>query len=203
MVSFRRFEPTTVALQRRCRPEIGKVAVVRRVCRNGHLAGYMATGGRPVWLHRSEHRGARGHGSGHGVSRLSRFGDIACNMLHMVLSEPWYSLSEAAAACSRSRVTVRRYLDAGRFPNARRDESDPNRAWLVPLRDLRDAGLRPSGDTGSSSEEGPADLVVRLAVAEALAAERAAEIARLEAVIAALTAHAAVALAEAARGERV
>lgn len=51
------------------------------------------------------------------------------------------TLSEAAARFDLARSTVRRALDAGRFPNAEQDDG-PQAAWRVPLQDLVDAGYR-------------------------------------------------------------
>jgi hypothetical protein len=49
------------------------------------------------------------------------------------------SISEAARRCGVHRNTVRRYLDAGKFSGAfREDERSP---WQIPVKDLRDAGL--------------------------------------------------------------
>lgn len=91
--------------------------------------------------------------------------------------EKTYTLSEAAEVTGKSRVTLRRYLDQGRFPNAYRDEKDPNsQPWHIPAADLRAAGLTPSTDPahGASLEGGPeAALRTELAVAQALAEERA------------------------------
>lgn len=81
------------------------------------------------------------------------------------------TLSEAAEASDRSRVTLRRYLDAGRFPNAQRDETDINRPWLIPISDLEDAGVQVAAIQGTDTPE-DAPMGVRLAVAEAVAAER-------------------------------
>jgi hypothetical protein len=49
------------------------------------------------------------------------------------------TLSEAADLFGLARSTVRRALDAGRFPNAEQDD-DPRGAWRVPVQDLLDAG---------------------------------------------------------------
>lgn len=91
--------------------------------------------------------------------------------------EPTYTLTEAAELTGKSRVTLRRYLDQGRFPNAFRDEADANsRPWRIPGDDLRAAGLTPSGDSlHPLSGEGGPDTALRteLAVAQALADERA------------------------------
>lgn len=51
------------------------------------------------------------------------------------------TLSEAADLFGLARSTVRRALDAGRFPNAEQDD-DPRGAWRVPVQDLLDAGYR-------------------------------------------------------------
>ncbi len=54
-----------------------------------------------------------------------------------------FSLVEAAAVTGLSRVTIRRYLDAGKFPNATRDTSTPRRPppWRIPPSDLIALGL--------------------------------------------------------------
>jgi hypothetical protein len=100
----------------------------------------------------------------------------------------WFTLTEAASLSDKSRVTLRRYLDQGKFPHARQDLNDPNHPWLIPLLDLQAAGVNvASDDTGGVTHDPARMLVVRLSVAEALAEERAAEIARLERIIDALT----------------
>lgn len=53
----------------------------------------------------------------------------------------WVTLVEAAALTRRSRVTMRRYLDRGRFPNARREPGRDDGRWQVPVEDLLAAGL--------------------------------------------------------------
>ena len=112
----------------------------------------------------------------------------------MTISGAWFSLSEAASLSNKSRVTLRRYLDSGRFPNAHQDDTDPNRPWLIPLGDLQDAGVVVTADDqGGGTPTDPLKMViVRLSVAEALAEERAAEIERLMRVVDALTAQTAV-----------
>ena len=97
---------------------------------------------------------------------------------------PWFSLTDAAAISDKSRVTLRRYLDADKFPNARQDPDDVNNAWLVPLQDLEAAGIRIVGDDTGEADPVMGLLVVRLARAEALAEARGAEIVRLERVLA-------------------
>lgn len=56
-----------------------------------------------------------------------------------------FSLSEAALVCSVSRATVRRALDAKRFPNAYRStgmKGPGTGPWMIPLADLLSAGFR-------------------------------------------------------------
>ena len=66
---------------------------------------------------------------------------------------------------------MRRYLDAGRFGGAFRG---PDGAWRVPAGDLEGLGLMQADETGPADTEAGtvAELRRRLAVAEALAAER-------------------------------
>lgn len=87
--------------------------------------------------------------------------------------EQTYTLSEAAELTGKSRVTLRRYLDQGRFPKAFRDEADPNsQPWHIPAGDLEAAGLAPSIPP-SGDEGGDTGLRTELAVARAVADERA------------------------------
>jgi predicted DNA-binding transcriptional regulator AlpA len=51
---------------------------------------------------------------------------------------PAWTLTEAVQRTGSSRSTLRRYLDAGKFPNAYKDTS---KAWRFPLEDLLAAGL--------------------------------------------------------------
>lgn len=108
------------------------------------------------------------------------------------MTETYLTLSEAAKVTNRSRVTLRRYLDAGRFPHAKRDEEDVNQQWLVPASDLVAAGVEIH--PGALDECAPAaldiSLEVRLAVAEAVAAERADALDRIGELAAALRAQA-------------
>jgi hypothetical protein len=142
-------------------------------------------------------KGAAGHGLGHSVPGFDTGDDTGVTVVQyassMTTNGAWFTLSEAAALGDRSRVTLRRYLDAGRFPNARQDENDPNRPWLIPLGDLQEAGVVVADDTGGATTLDPTRmLIVRLSVAEALADERAAEIERLKSVIETFAAQAAV-----------
>jgi len=67
---------------------------------------------------------------------------------HQEFDGKWFSISEASQATRRARITIRRYLDAGKFPQAKRDDSHigpPDSApWLIPLPDLLSAGLTPN-----------------------------------------------------------
>jgi hypothetical protein len=97
-----------------------------------------------------------------------------------------FSLTEAAAVSGRSRVTIRRYLDAGRFPNAYRDTTSVRRPvpWRISADDLTRAGLpiaapvivhdtpQPSGNTSNGSVSSASDLEVEVAVLRAVATER-------------------------------
>ncbi len=111
---------------------------------------------------------------------------------------PSYSLTEAALVTGKSRVTIRRYLDRGQFPNAFRDDGgEPGPVpWRVPLSDLVAAGLTVSpvemlahsGEVRQGDTEGGRTTlqVVReqLATATALAAERERTIESLRAQVA-------------------
>lgn len=114
---------------------------------------------------------------------------------------PWLTLSQAADAAGVARTTIRRALDAGRFPQAKRD-ADLNGpgggAWRVPVDDLLAAGFRlgrpaPPEQAQDSGTDG-------LAQTRGIAADQA-EIAVLRAELAATRERAAV--AEALAGERL
>lgn len=96
-----------------------------------------------------------------------------------------FTLVEAAAVTGLSRVTMRRYLDAGKFPNAIRDTSTPRRPppWRIPRSDLSALGLRisepemehqpASGPAPpSESDEHRTELLVELATQQTAASER-------------------------------
>jgi hypothetical protein len=109
----------------------------------------------------------------------------------MATRETSYTLTEAAQVTGRSRVTIRRWLDAQRFPHAFRDETsgDNPPPWRIPLTDLVAAGFtvspadrlshRPSATQGEHGAVSPVAAVEvqqlreALAVATALADERA------------------------------
>lgn len=69
-------------------------------------------------------------------------------------TRPAWTLTEAVQRTGSSRSTLRRYLDAGKFPNAYKDTS---KAWRFPLEDLLAAGLSvsepPKEQTLSASTE--------------------------------------------------
>lgn len=120
----------------------------------------------------------------------------------MATTDTSFTLTEAARVTGKSRVTMRRYLDAGRFPRAFQDlEAGTTPApWRVPLGDLTAAGLAVSpadriperprttqAETGGGSEHYQ-QLREQLAVATALADERARTIDVLMGVVDKLTA---------------
>jgi predicted DNA-binding transcriptional regulator AlpA len=120
-----------------------------------------------------------------------------------------FTLTEAAEVTGVSRVTVRRWLDAGRFPSAfqRPPVGGAPGAWLIPAPDLTAAGLslegaarpRPKRAGGAGAAERP-DLAERLAVAEALAEERLRTITSLEQQLSDMRAILASTLFDRARG---
>jgi predicted DNA-binding transcriptional regulator AlpA len=56
-------------------------------------------------------------------------------------SRPAWTLTEAVERTGASRSTIRRYRDAGKFPNAYKDTAG---AWRFPLEDLLAVGLKPT-----------------------------------------------------------
>jgi hypothetical protein len=97
--------------------------------------------------------------------------------------QPDFTIVEAAAVTGRSRITIRRYLDAGRFPNAFRDAQSVRKPapWRISAQDLRRIGLsitepqrpdEPASVEAESCEERAARLEVESAVNLAVAAER-------------------------------
>lgn len=98
------------------------------------------------------------------------------------------TIREVAASLGKDRRTVRRQLDAGRYPNAYR-EPGPTGRWLIPVADLNVAGYRTGGPSNTTSivrrawEDELARLraekralETRASIAEALAAERKAQL---------------------------
>jgi Helix-turn-helix domain len=67
-------------------------------------------------------------------------------------SRPVWTIKEAAERCAVSTSTVRRYREAGRFPNAFKDTAG---TWKVPLEDLLAVGWRPRDPTLSKLTELP------------------------------------------------
>lgn len=93
---------------------------------------------------------------------------------------PMLTVKEAVDATQTSESTIKRRLRAGAFPNAAQTADGK---WMIPLGDLSAAGLRPGKMAKPDPVTPPADLArdlavenaelrQRLAVAEALAAER-------------------------------
>jgi hypothetical protein len=121
-----------------------------------------------------------------------------------VYEAPSFTLSEAAELTGRNRRTLRRWLDGGKFPNAFQAD-DEARTWRIPARDLAAAGLgttppdgerwHPASGTPQAPGQAPNDsrvadlerqlvdersarkvLEAKLEGAQAIAAERAAQI---------------------------
>jgi hypothetical protein len=105
--------------------------------------------------------------------------------LRLISTDPatMLTLSEAARATGRSRVTIRRYLDRGAFPRAVRRSIGARPEWLVPESDLAAAGLPIGVLPFEVSGSDDASMAQRLAMAEALATERYRSIERLEAEV--------------------
>ena len=57
------------------------------------------------------------------------------------MTRPAWTLTEAVERTGASRSTIRRYREAGKFPNAYKDTAG---AWRFPLEDLLAVGLSPS-----------------------------------------------------------
>ena len=53
----------------------------------------------------------------------------------------YLTLVEVAKRTGTSKVTARRYLDAGRFPDAKRENGRADGRWLVPWEDVVASGL--------------------------------------------------------------
>ena len=112
------------------------------------------------------------------------------------------TISEAAAASGKDRRTIRRHLDAGRFPGAQRTDSTSGPVWRIPVDELLAAGLTlhaPSAPDEPAPK--PADLdalahlgaerddwTARALVAAAGAEERGAALADLRRLVAPITA---------------
>ena len=69
-------------------------------------------------------------------------------------TRPAWTLTEAVARTGASRSTLRRYLDAGKFPNAYKDTS---KAWRFPLEDLLAAGLSVSEPPAERAQSTPTE----------------------------------------------
>lgn len=105
-------------------------------------------------------------------------------------SDGTLGVEEAARVCGVSDETIRRRLRAGRFAGAHR-EGGVASAWRIPVADLLAEGFRPRFESEGTTSMPPGELEElrrELAVARAIADERAARIAHLEAQLTALTA---------------
>jgi hypothetical protein len=63
------------------------------------------------------------------------------------------NVTSAAEACRVRREIIEKHLKAGRFPNAFFSGETNRGVWMIPLDDLRAAGLRPD-PSGSSAVSG-------------------------------------------------
>lgn len=70
------------------------------------------------------------------------------------MARPAWTLTEAVQRTGASRSTLRRYLEAGKFPNAYKDTS---KAWRFPLEDLLAAGLSVSEPAGERALSTPTE----------------------------------------------
>ena len=69
-------------------------------------------------------------------------------------NRPAWTLTEAVQRTGASRSTIRRYLDAGKFPNAYKDTS---KAWRFPIEDLLAAGLSVSEPPAEQAQSMPTE----------------------------------------------
>jgi len=108
-------------------------------------------------------------------------------------SAEYLTLADIAERLGVTKMTARRYLDAGKFPHAIREAGRSDGRWLVPMFDVEQSGIgrryrhRPlptSATEPAGGQESTADVG---AMAETILAQ-ARTIERLVAVIAALTA---------------
>lgn len=65
-------------------------------------------------------------------------------------NRPAWTLTEAVERTGASRSTIRRYREAGRFPNAYKDTTG---VWRFPLEDLLAVGLKPSAPAREHASE--------------------------------------------------
>lgn len=117
---------------------------------------------------------AKGHG-GHFRRCVRRGGPLLTtdDTVSFMRAKTTYSITEAATATGKGRATIRRYLDAGRFPNAfQEDTADPFPAWRIPSGDLLACGLTLGAPPLAPKEGSKARRVdeVDLGAREALAA---------------------------------
>jgi excisionase family DNA binding protein len=59
----------------------------------------------------------------------------------MASTVEYLTLTEVAERMGVAKMTVRRYLDAGRFPNAIRQDGRKDGLWLLPMGDVTNSGI--------------------------------------------------------------
>ena len=78
------------------------------------------------------------------------------------MTRPSWTINASADLCGVSKSTVRRYLDAGRFPNAFKDTRG---AWKIPIEDLLAVGWKPT-DTPVTAIAETSQIDVNLRITE-------------------------------------
>ena len=73
--------------------------------------------------------------------------DTSLDLPDLETENPVFNIKAAARLCDTSHATVRRRLRAGKFPAAKRAANGQD--WEIPLSDLLEAGLQPSGPQGA------------------------------------------------------
>jgi len=79
------------------------------------------------------------------------------------------TLVEVAKRTGTSKVTARRYLDAGKFPDARREDGRGDGRWLVPWDNVAASGLARKKGGADSGPEGRREVEPVLRTLEAQA----------------------------------
>ncbi len=92
------------------------------------------------------------------------------------MSRPAWTLTEAVERTGASRSTLRRYRDAGKFPNAYKDRAG---AWRFPLEDLLAVGLSPSEPARERAQSKPSEQPLNISSEQASTAS-AEQVSRLE-----------------------
>lgn len=91
-------------------------------------------------------------------------------------SRPVWTLTEAVERTGASRSTIRRYREAGKFPNAYKDTSG---TWRFPLEDLLAVGLSPSEPARERAQGKPAEHAVSMS-AEQVSSVSSEQVSKLE-----------------------